>query len=225
MQEITIQCGSQTSTQTFPSVSQDSSSANKSEKSFTLEKLIVAIFNLLGGVAWPIAAILISYIFREEVRSLLGRISAFKYKELEAKFERDIETARAQAKRLEPDRKKVWDDATLKGVLTTYELFQRIAVTSPRAAIIEYWIDLEVAISAAARKAKIEERSITRKVEALIEAGHIEADAMPLFLKLRDIQNQATDLPEFSISLKDANAYLESVLQLGNEFRHYAVDA
>src|SRR5512135_2138717 len=55
VQEFSIQCGSQTSTQTSPSVSQDSNSTNKSEKLFAWEKLLDSIFNLLGRVAWPIA--------------------------------------------------------------------------------------------------------------------------------------------------------------------------
>ncbi|WP_310638559.1 hypothetical protein [Delftia acidovorans] len=223
--EITVYCGSQTTTQTVSVGPKDKNPKDDLETSISWGKLLNAFFQLLTSFAWPLAAIWISYIFRAELRSLLGRMSTFKYKEMEAKFERDIAAAKAQSSRLEPSKTKIWNDATLSGVLTTYELFQRIAATSPRAAIIEYWIDLEAAISAAAKKAKIEGRSVTKRVAALIEAGHIEADAMPLFLKLRDIRNQATHLSEFSISVEDALAYLDSVLRLGNEFRHYAVDA
>jgi hypothetical protein len=225
VREVTVHCGSQTTTQTVPFPSKDQNPKSDPETPISWTKLLDAFFQLLSSFAWPLAAIWISYIFRAELRSLLGRMSTFKYKEMEAKFERDIATAKAQSSRLEPSKTKIWNDATLSGVLTTYELFQRIAATSPRAAIIEYWIDLEAAISAAAKKAKIEERSVTKRVAALIDAGHIEADTMPLFLKLRDIRNQATHLSEFSISVEDALAYLESVLRLGNEFRHYAVDA
>lgn len=225
VREIIVHCGSQTTTQTVPFPSKDQNPKSDPENPISWTKLLDTFFQLLSSFAWPVAAVWISYIFRAEFRSLLGRMSTFKYKEMEAKFERDIATAKAQSIRLEPSKTKIWNDATLSGVLTTYELFQRIAATSPRAAIIEYWIDLEAAISAAAKKAKLEERSVTKKVAALIEAGHIEADIMPLFLKLRDIRNQATHLSEFSISVEDALAYLDSVLRLGNEFRHYAVDA
>lgn len=179
---------------------------------------------IIKAIAWPIASIWIAYLFRNEVRALLGRMSVFKYKELEAKFERGIETAKVQAQQLEPDKQKAWDNATLQGILTIYELFNRIAVTSPRTAIIEYWLDLEAAIDAAAKKAGIDERSTTKKITSLIEAKHIAPDTLPLFQQLKNLRNQATHLPEFSISVKDAQAYLRSVLQLGNEFRHYAVN-
>ncbi|BAK76714.1 hypothetical protein NH8B_1899 [Pseudogulbenkiania sp. NH8B] len=222
--EITTHCGSQTITQTIQFPAQDQAPKKDPENPVPWVKLLDAFFKLLSGFAWPLATIWVSYIFRAELRSLLGRMSTFKYKEMEAKFERDIATAKAQSSRLESSKAKMWNEATLSGVLTTYELFQRIAATSPRAAIVEYWIDLEAAIWAAAKKAKIEEHSVTKRVAALIAAGHIEKDVMPLFLKLRDIRNQATHLSEFSISVEDALAYLDSVLRLGNEFRYYAVD-
>jgi hypothetical protein len=46
---------------------------------------------------------------------------------------------------------------------------------------------------------------------------------MPLFHQLKDLRNQAAHMPDFSITVKGAQDYLESVLELGNEFRYYAV--
>lgn len=181
------------------------------------------ISEIISSLAWPVAAVWIAHLFRGEVKTLLGRISAFKYKELEAKFERGIETAKAQAKLLNPEKQKTWDNGTINGIITTFELFNRIAITSPRAAIIEYWIDLEAAISAAAKKAGIKEKSTTKTVSLLIENGSIPAEAMPLFSQLKELRNQAVHLPEFSVTTLDAQNYLDSMLRLGNEFRHYAI--
>ncbi|MDN4262812.1 DUF4145 domain-containing protein, partial [Citrobacter freundii] len=187
------------------------------------EEVMVIIAEIIKAIAWPIAAIWIAMLFKNEVRSLFGRVSQFKYKELEAQFEKGIETAKHQAQQLDHDKRKAFRKASINGVLTTFEQFNRIALTSPRAAIIEYWLDLEAAVGAAAKKAGISNSNISNQVSQLIEMGHIPANVMPLFHQLKDLRNQAAHMPDFSITVKGAQDYLESVLELGNEFRYYAV--
>lgn len=177
---------------------------------------------IIKALSWPIAAIWIAQLFKNEVRALSGRVSRFKYKELEAQFEKGIEVAKNQANQLDNKKYKALKSASIDGILTTFELINRIALTSPRAAVIEYWWDLEAAISAAAKKAEIHVTDTSERVSKLIRMGHISADAMPLYFQLRDLRDQATHMPDFSITAKDAQAYLTSVLALGNEFRHYA---
>ena len=186
-----------------------------------------AIAQIITAIAWPVAAIWIAHLFRKEVRNLFGRVSSLKYNELEAKFERSLEEAKEKVKLLKSERRTAWDTATLQGISTTYELFQRIAETSPRAAIIEYWVDLEAAVAAAARKAEIEVKgpfNARKLVDELITLGKVPKDVAPAFDQLRDIRNQAVHLADFSLSVQDAQSYLQSVLGLGNEFRRYAVD-
>ncbi|MCB1735693.1 MAG: hypothetical protein H6981_01060 [Gammaproteobacteria bacterium] len=177
---------------------------------------------LLDSVAWPVAAVWMTYLFRKEVRSLFGRLSVFKYKELEASFESDLKAVEEQAKLLRAD-EGAWNNASLRGVVTTYELFLRIAETSPKAAIIEYWIDLEAAITKAAEKAGIQTKPTGTAVKELIDLGKTTEDVYPVFRELRRLRNQAINLPDFSISIEDAQSYLQSVLQLGNVFRDYVV--
>ncbi|WP_217475236.1 DUF4145 domain-containing protein [Stutzerimonas stutzeri] len=178
---------------------------------------------IIKSIAWPIAAIWIAQLFKSEVRALFGRVSHLKYKELEAQFEKGIELAKNQARQLDHEKYKALRNASIDGILTTFELVNRIALTSPRAAIIEYWIDLEAAISAAAKKAGISSSNTSKNVSKLIEMGHVSANVMPLYMQLKELRNQATHMPDFSITAKDAQAYLKSVLELGNEFRYYAV--
>ena len=55
------------------------------------------LVQLLIGIAWPIAVIWIAYLFKGELRLLLQRMSQFKYKVVEAKFEGGLAEAEAKA--------------------------------------------------------------------------------------------------------------------------------
>ena len=184
------------------------------------------VAQIIAAIAWPAAIIWVAYLFRREVRSLFGRVSSLKYNELEAKFERNLEEAKEKVKLLKADQRAEWDKGTLQAVSTTYELFQRIAEISPRAAIVEYWMDLEAAVAAAARTAGIESKSPFNSrelVKQFIALKKMTDDVLPAYDQLRELRNQAVHLQDFSLSLKDAHSYLQSVLGLGNEFRSYAV--
>jgi len=179
--------------------------------------------NLIIGIAWPIAIVWIALSFRDEVRLLLGRVSTLKYKEMEAKFERTLSATKKQVKQLSNEERENWDKGKIKGVLTTHELFQRIAKTSPRAAIIEYWVDLEAAISFAAEKAGIKKESAVEATSELVRNKCVTPDILPLVRDLKKLRNQAIHLADKSISEDEALTYLDVVLHVGNEFRRYGV--
>ena len=179
--------------------------------------------SLIIGIAWPIATVWIALSFRDEARLLLGRVSTLKYKELEAKFEKTLEVTKKQVKQLSIEERKKWNEGTIKSVLTTHELFQRIAKISPRAAIIEYWTDLEVAISFAAKKAGINKESAIAATKKLIEDKNITPEILPLVEQLQNLRNQAAHLSDKSVSEEEALTYLDVVLKVGNEFRRYGV--
>jgi hypothetical protein len=100
-------------------------------------------------------------------------------------------------------------------MFTQYEQFRRIAELSPRAAILEAWIDVEVAIYAAAKKAGLEVKgpanaySLARN---LVSLGKVPHDIMPFFEKLRRLRNNAAHLPDFVLDEIEANKYLDLAL-------------
>lgn len=225
--EVQVFCGSKESVAVPPHDSASVPHKEKEDSGFDYSKLIDAISKLLASVAWPTAAVLIAYFFREELRQLFGRLESLKYKDAEAKFNKQLKEAQEAA---EPVRQKIpegWEKASARAMFTQYEQFRRIAEVSPRAAILEAWIDVEVAIYAAAEKAGLEVKgpgnaySLARN---LVSLNKIPKDILPFFEKLRRLRNDAAHLPDFVLDEGEANKYLDLALGLANTFREYAVE-
>ena len=98
------------------------------------------IVDLIVGLAWPVAIVWIAYLFKHELRGVLGRVSLLKYKNVEAKFELGL--AQAEAKVAEIDIKGT-DSPAPAEISSKLESLRRIADVSPRAAILEAWILIE----------------------------------------------------------------------------------
>lgn len=183
------------------------------------------LVSIIDSIVWPFATIWLGYIFKSELRTLLGRMSQFKFKDVEAKFEKQLEKAEVEAIGLEEKPSITWEQVSTRGVLTQYEQFKRIAEVSPSAAILEAWLDVEVSVMAAADKAGLESKphSVTLLAQHLINSGHIPKETLPVFNSLRQLRNQALHLPDFTLTEEEADRYLELALKVANNFRHFAL--
>ena len=181
---------------------------------------------LIETIAWPTTVIWLGYLFRSELRQLLGRLESLKYKDAEAKFNQQLREAEKVAPPASRKLAVSWEKASARGVVTQYEQFRRIAEVSPRAAILEAWLDVEAAVYAAAERAKLEVRGQTNVhslARNLMSLGKVPEDVMPFFEQLRRLRNNAAHLPDFVLDEGEANKYLELSLGLANTFREYAV--
>lgn len=91
------------------------------------------------------------------------------------------------------------------------EQLRRIAEVSPRASILEPWVLVE---EAAARSGFVQGAGVPRVnpslfVEELIRLGKLPPDSAALVRQLRKLRNQATHLPDVSITQDEADRYLE----------------
>lgn len=224
-QEVNVNCGGS------PVLSSPASAPNvatpKIEKSdpFDFIKLIDALSRLLGSIAWPAAATLIGFSFRSELRGLFGRLESLKYKDAEAKFNKQLLEAEQSAPPVSSQAKDEWQEASVRGMFTQYEQIRRIAEISPRAAILEAWIDVEVAIYAAAKRAGLEVKGPANTyllVRNLVSLEKISKDILPFFERLRKLRNEAAHLPDFVLDQVEADKYLDLALGLANTFREYA---
>jgi len=225
--EVQVFCGQKEANSAPAQEKATESHTEKENIGFDYAKLIDAISKLLASIAWPVSAVLIAYFFREELRKLFERLESLKYKDAEAKFNQQLKEAEKAA---EPVKQRVpegWEKATGRAMFTQYEQFRRIAEVSPRAAILEAWIDVEVAIYAAAKKAGLEVKGPSNSYSLarnLVSLGKIPDDILPFFEQLRRLRNNAAHLPDFVLDESEANKYLDLSLGLANTFRGYAVE-
>lgn len=168
---------------------------------------------LISALAWPAAAVWISYLFRSEIRGLVSRMSHLKYKDMEATFERELKDAEASAESISKQQTPALPKPEL---LSKLEQLQRIADVSPRAAILEAWLLVE---GAAGESGFVQGAAIPRVnpmlfVDWLVRERKVPADSVKVVSALRDLRNKAAHLPDFSISRDEAERYLRLAVQL-----------
>lgn len=183
--------------------------------------------DLVKALAWPVAVIWLGYIFRNEIRMLLGRVSTLKYKDLEAKFEKDLTAAEEVAKKTIAEKTKniSGDDEPVYPAPydTRYEQLLRISDESPRAALLEAWIEVESSLSEAAEKFDIynSRRAPARKVVIeLINTGKYAKTILPLFEDLRTLRNEAAHAPQFVPSKRQTRRYLQMAIEMALTFQN-----
>ncbi|WP_419535602.1 hypothetical protein [Endozoicomonas sp.] len=186
------------------------------------------IVKLIDSLAWPIAAIWLGYIFRGELQKLLGRMSQVKYKDLEAKFEKNLESAEKEAKKVAPDtsenKKHIYDEEPIypDPYAEKYEQLLRIAEESPRAALLEAWVEVEKELLIAAENngIKFQRAPSPRKlIIELINTGQYVKTILPLFEDLRKLRNDAAHVPEFMPTNKQTRRYLQLAIELALTFQ------
>jgi hypothetical protein len=100
---------------------------------------LIFIVSVIEAIAWPVALIAAVVFLREELVEVVGRIQGIKHKDISIKFGR-----------LQEAGKKAKSSLPASGDLALKELTHRLELAeySPRAAILESWIDVEAALKA-----------------------------------------------------------------------------
>lgn len=168
------------------------------------------LVELVKAIAWPAAAIWLGYLFRTELRQLLGRVSAVKYGDVEASFGQNLDKAEKDAQGIVSPKSEVSEEE-----LSKKELLLRIAEVSPRAAVVEAWTLIEMA----AMKNGIWSGAAIKRTNPKMILDHLEASgkfspvSLKLVQQLKQIRNQATHLPDFAITQSEAERYLDLAIK------------
>ncbi|MCP4325111.1 MAG: hypothetical protein GY787_25345 [Alteromonadales bacterium] len=164
------------------------------------------VVELIKALAWPSAVIWISYIFRSEVRQLLGRVSSFKYKDVEASFGKSLSEAEKSAESIKKPKVKESD-----ADLSQKEQLLRIADVSPRAAVVEAWTLIETAAmkNGLTSGAALKRTNPKMILDHLSASGKFSPESIELINQLRQIRNKASHLPDFAVSQSEAERYLD----------------
>lgn len=162
--------------------------------------ILTFIAELVKASAWPLAAITIALIFRQQLRALLSRIRKGKVGPAEFEFEQEVKELTEQA----PPQLS----APQVGTPTV-----TLATTNPRAAILEAWLSVESSIHRLAYNSNLPAPSFPRNPSSMIRAiekgGILPAEDVALFNDLRALRNQATHDPDFSPSPESVIKYAQ----------------
>ncbi|MCD9008143.1 hypothetical protein LDO31_18260 [Luteimonas sp. XNQY3] len=162
--------------------------------------ILTFIAELVKAAAWPLAAVAIALIFRQQLRALLSRIRKGKVGLAEFEFEQEIRDLAEQLP-VEPVPTQV-------GTPTV-----ALATTNPRAAILEAWLGVETSMTQLAKSVQLPKfvhpRNTSAVLRVLESAGALAPEDAALFNDLRTLRNQATHDADFSPSPESVIQYVQ----------------
>lgn len=171
------------------------------------------LVQLIVGTAWPLTVIWVAHSFRGELKALLSRMSHFKYKDAEAKFESILIEAEANVAAVE---QAATPALPAPDSISKYHQLRRIAEVSPRAAIMESWVLVEDAAGSAGyvQGATIPRVNVLLFVDDLVKEGKLPLEASNLIENLRKLRNQASHVSDFRLSQEEADRYIKLAVKI-----------
>lgn len=156
------------------------------------------IAEIIKAAAWPIAAVAIALIFREQLRALLSRIRKGKVGPAEFEFEQEVRVLAEGA----PD--------ALPAPSAVSAPVVSLATTNPRAAILEAWLGVDSSAQRLAfRDNKLVPRNPVSTARLLDKHQLLEHQDIALFNDLRALRSQATHDIDFSPSPESVIQYVQ----------------
>jgi hypothetical protein len=184
---------------------------------------------LVQALAWPLTSLTVVLIFQGELRAAVGRLSRFKYKDLEASFDKGLKAAEETA-----NKSAIPKSGERKALSRTgypapdAEQLHRVSGISPRAAILEAWIAVEQAAFEVAQGRGIQTQAgvMDRRLIQLLEADRlIDRQTASLHSELQRLRNTAAHAPEFALRPSEAERYIELALGLADLLRSLVRDS
>ncbi len=164
--------------------------------------------------------------FRRELRAALSRISHIKYKEFEADFGKKLLEAEKRAEGIPLENiRTVGPSQNAEYRRKDPASLSWVAEISPRVAITEAWLEVERAVTEAAKQfAIIEyERRTPYKLMSEFERHEILTEnELDTFTKLSTLRDEAVYAPNFSIDASEAQRYVEVANKLASFIRQKA---
>jgi hypothetical protein len=173
------------------------------------------VLEIMRILAWPLALLAIAFIFRNELRKLVLYNALPKERKLNVRLAESLDEARMIADSILEESGIVYSEeesAKSSIFVARNDLIKRLTQSSPRAAIIETWVEIEAVIIEVAYQAEIFSRgpmASRRVLDRLIEKGEINKRILSFYKWMRDIRNKATHLPDGAIDRSDAERYCE----------------
>jgi hypothetical protein len=160
---------------------------------------------VIDSIAWPSALIVAVVLLRAELVEAIGRIQSIKHKETQIEFSNRVQEVSREADSSLPER-----------VLPETKEFMRrieLAELSPRGAILESWLDVEVALEEMGARCGIPAEEMKRANTQMLQLklsdyNTLGKGAFGLLQLLRETRNEAVHLTDKEVKTDAAKEYV-----------------
>jgi len=160
------------------------------------------LIKLLDVIIWPSVVLVVIFLLRKPIRSLLPFVENVKYKDFEVKFRKELNLIKEEVKEAGIELKTEIDERTER-----YKLVE----ISPTSAVIEAWKELEICarrkVEELAPKETKFKNALHRPIAYLEYTGALPPSTARTLRELQSLRNQATHSDEIKITKEDAIEY------------------
>jgi hypothetical protein len=175
--------------------------------------------DLVRSLAWPATVLCIIFLFRGDLHLLLRRLSELSYRGMKLKFTEQLDQAEDDAAQTrltpKPAAPPPWEGTAPYSKIQ--QDLDRIAAVSSRAAVVESWRYVELAVAAAAERLDMNHRGRatgSSVVRGLVEHKLFKESAIELYERLRQMRNEALQMQESALSPVEARRYVDLAISL-----------
>ncbi|MDD5291973.1 MAG: DUF4145 domain-containing protein [Candidatus Omnitrophica bacterium] len=150
-------------------------------------------------IIWPVVVIIGMLIFKKPLLGIIAQIESIRYRNLEIKFREGLKKVEKTIKDKEGPELKATSP------------YMNLAKDHPISAVMNSWRDLEFAINEKVKSSGLPEmKNATKAINELFKNDLLDLEVKKALDELRNLRNQATHTPGFTLSYDDALAYAES---------------
>ncbi len=174
------------------------------------------ISQIISSLAWPLTILLILLVLRKQLGELILNLQHLKVKDVEMNFgsEASKVVARAQAVLPLP---RVEARGTVTSTVESRR--ERLALVTPRANILEAWLELEAAaVEAITRRSPdVKPSRLASPMQIATAFQRLEllnGEQLEVFHNLRNLRNSAAHAINFNVGMEAVEEYVEAVGRL-----------
>ena len=170
--------------------------------------------HVISALAWPLTVIIILLILRRPLTNLFPYIQHLRFQGLEVEFGQKMQALALEAQKILP--RSPGSPGSEKQIL---EQKVELARVSPRAVVLESWLQLEQAAVDAIHRHGIELKSTGLRSPLILgntleESGILNGSTPAIYHQLRNLRNAAAHASDFSFSADSAIEYAELAARL-----------
>lgn len=186
------------------------------------------VSRVIEALAWPAAFLAVLLVVRKELPEIVRSLRKLKFKDVELEFGTEAKAVAAEAKEAIPPSKP---NIRLAG-RPREEMALRLAAIaelSPRAAILESWLQVEAAAADVIRERSTSPVSSMpgpiRLRDGLIRLKVLNAKQADIFENLRDLRNKAVHFPDAEFTKAAVSSFIEAALAMAAYLEGVNADA
>ena len=173
------------------------------------------LIKILDLVAWPVTVLFLSFLFKVELSKILTRMNKFKYKDIEAEFDKELsiveETTKETNKALTGNSKNIRDSYNHR-----LERILQLAEVSPKACVSEAWREVEGVTISLMHAYNYDPRNVqmSKIFRSIVHENDYPWSLYEDYRRLMRLRNQAVHAGDFDLSKEGAERYARAAIAL-----------